>query len=487
MPRLLARSLRMSLTLSHMAVVLLVLATYALAVYGFVGRNLSQTLDEQLRGDLQWAASMADLQPDGTLKWFDEDVDGGAEAPWLRVSSDGRVIFRTAVAERNYLPMADPLIDRPDGRIVAVSGSGSRARILTARTRIHDQSVVLQVARSERQMRTQLNELALLLGCALPLGVFMAAGGGYLLADKALAPVEHMASRAAAITAERLNDRLPVVSPDDELGRLATAFNQTLGRLESSFNQMRHFTADVSHQLRTPLTAVRLAGEVGLRDAEDLDAARAVIGRMLGQIDRLCTLVDRLLSLSRAQAEVLSRDVIELSDLAGEVVNELGILAEEKGQALTFEVPAGVPTTVFSDKSLLRQAVTNIVHNAIKYSPSGGAIRVAVSRIGGHAVLEVQDTGPGIPPSLRDRLFDRFCRADQRRQGDQGHGLGLGLAIARWAVEANDGTIRATSSHDGSTFRIALPLSVRSPHSADSQPAPIEPRTVMTSPRLQLS
>jgi signal transduction histidine kinase len=476
----------MSLTLSHMAVVLLVLATYALVVYGFVSRNLSQTVDEQLRGDLQWAASMADLQPDGTLKWFDDDIDGDAEAPWLRVSSAGRVIFRTAVAERNNLPMADALIDRPDGRIVPVSGQGSRARILTARASIHDQSVVLQVARSERHMRTQLNELALLLGCALPLGVFMAAGGGFLLADKALAPVEHMANRAAAITAERLNDRLPVVSPDDELGRLATAFNQTLGRLESSFNQMRHFTADVSHELRTPLTAVRLAGEVGLRDARDLDASRAVISRMLDQIDRLCTLVDRLLSLSRAQAEVLSRDVIELSDLAGDVVNELGILAEEKGQALTFEVP-DVPTTIFSDKSLLRQAVTNIVHNAIKYSPSGGAIRVAVSRSGGQAVFEVHDTGPGIPPSLQDRLFDRFCRADHRREEDRGHGLGLGLAIARWAVEANDGTIRATSSRDGSTFRIALPLSVRPPHGGSSQPAPIETRTVMTGPRLQLS
>jgi heavy metal sensor kinase len=457
MVRYRARSLRASLTLSHIAVVLVVLATYAVVVFAFVSRNLSRALDDQLRADFQWAASMADLQPDGTLKWFDEDVDGDTDGPWLRVSKDGRVIFLTAVAERNGLPIADSLIDRPDGSIVTVS-SPARARILTARATVQNRSVVLQVARSERKMRAQLSELALLLGLVLPVGVVLAAAGGYLLAQKALMPIEKMASRAAAITADRLSDRLEVPNPENELGRLATVFNEMLGRLESSFGEIRQFTANVSHQLRTPLTALRLAGEVGARDARDVDASRAVISDMLVQIDRLCALVDRLLALSRAQADALSRQPVNLVDVVAEVLDELGVLADEKGQTLTFQAPEYRVATV-ADSSLLREAVANLIDNAVKYTPIGGAIRVTVSRTDTEAVLDVRDGGPGIPGRVGNRVFDRFYRTDERLPEGSPLGHGLGLAIAKWAVEANGGTIAASSSPAGSTFRIGLPLS----------------------------
>ncbi len=491
-PGLRARGVRLSLTIWYTGAVLVVLTSYALVVFVFVSRNLSRALDDQLRADFQWAASMADLQSDGTLKWFDQDVDGDAASPWLRVSSDGRLIFRTAVAERNDLPMADRLIDHPDGQIVAVTTSRSTARILTGRSNIYSKSVILQVARSEAPMRTQLTELALLLGLGLPLGVAMAGAGGYLLARKALAPVQRMANSAAVITAEKLSDRLPVANPHDELGHLATVFNETLGRLESSFSQMQQFTADVSHELRTPLTAVKLVGEVGLRDARDLDSSRRVIGSMLEDVDRLCTLVDRLLTLSRARAgeKALSREPIDLATLVDEVVRELDVLAEEKGQELTFEAP-DCPTPTLSDASLLRQAVTNVIDNAIKYTPGGGAIRVLVSGSGDDAVLEVRDTGPGIPSHMHARIFDRFCRADQRLPWHEGRGSGLGLAIAKWAVEANGGTIRATSSPDGSAFRITLPLArelhrprARPAHNARARSSVIESAEIVTNPRL---
>jgi heavy metal sensor kinase len=457
------RGVRLSLTVWYTGAVLVVLTSYALVVFAFVSRNLSRALDDQLRADFQWAAAMADLQPDGTLKWFDEDVDGETDSPWLRVSSNGRLIFRTAIADRNALPMADGLIDHPDGRIVAVTTPRSRARILTGRSNIYSKSVVLQVARSEAPMYTQLNELALLLGLGLPLGVLMAGAGGYFLARKALAPVERMANRAAVITAEKLSDRLPVVNPHDELGRLATVFNETLGRLESSFGQMRQFTADVSHELRTPLTAVKLVGEVGLRDARDLEASRRVIGSMLEDVDRLCTLVDRLLTLSRAQAgeKALSQEAIELAELVEDVVKELSVLAEDKEQELTLEVQA-CPTTILCDPSLLRQSVTNVIDNAIKYTPAGGRIQVLVSREGDQALLEVRDTGPGIPSHMIGRVFDRYCRVEEWLPSHEGQGSGLGLAIAKWAVEANGGMIHATSSRDGSAFRITLPLALQS-------------------------
>src|SRR5262249_23091574 len=157
MSTLRARTVRLSLTLWHMGALLIILTSYAIVVLAFVGRNLSRALDDRLRDDFQWAAAMADLQPDGTLKWFDQDDDGDAESPWLRVWRDGRLIFRTAVAERNDVPLADRLIGQPDQKIVAVPTATSTVRVLTGRSNIYGNSVVLQVARSEASMRHQLS------------------------------------------------------------------------------------------------------------------------------------------------------------------------------------------------------------------------------------------------------------------------------------------------------------------------------------------
>jgi heavy metal sensor kinase len=271
-----------------------------------------------------------------------------------------------------------------------------------------------------------------------------------------------MAEQARLITAERLTERLPVDNPGDELGRLATVFNQTLMRLESSFQQMRRFTADASHELRTPLTAMRSVGEIGLRGRRDPYAYREVIGSMLEEVDRLSLLVDRLLTLSRADSgeSILSRERVDLCELAEEVTMQLAVLAEEKQQSLTVE--AGSPSHCIGDRMVLRQALLNLVDNAIKYSPDGGRIVVKVSTSGeGMAVLDVSDTGPGIPSDLRPRVFDRFYRADRSRSRENGGGTGLGLSIARWAVEVNGGQLTLESSEGpGATFRITLPIAV---------------------------
>ena len=230
--------------------------------------------------------------------------------------------------------------------------------------------------------------LVLLLGA--PIGVLAAVLGGYSLARRALAPVDRMAERARTITAERLKDRLPVDNPDDELGRLATVFNETLGRLESSFEQMRHFTADASHELRTPLTAIRSVGEVGLRGKRDERAYRDIIGSMLEEADRLALLVDRLLTLSRADRgqEKLSSDHVDLGLLADEVATQLDVLAEDKRQTIKVEREAA-PTWV-GDRLVLRQALLNLVDNAIKYTPAGGEITIRVGQTTTTALLRGQ-------------------------------------------------------------------------------------------------
>jgi signal transduction histidine kinase len=239
------------------------------------------------------------------------------------------------------------------------------------------------------------------------------------------------------------------------MGRLATVFNETLGRLQSSFEQMRRFTADVSHELRTPLTAIRSVGEVGLREHRDDASYRAIIGSMLEEADRLASLVDRLLTLSRAETgqAKLSIEDVDLRDLAEEVAGHLGVLAEEKRQTISIE-RFGAPHAS-ADRMVLRQALINLVDNAIKFSPVGGGIRIRVAETDGEGIVEVIDSGSGIDAEARKRIFDRFYRAGDA--SEEPPGTGLGLSIAKWAVEANGGhlTLEHSDAH-GSTFRATL-------------------------------
>jgi signal transduction histidine kinase len=229
-----------------------------------------------------------------------------------------------------------------------------------------------------------------------------------------------------------------VDNPEDEMGRLAAVFNETLGRLEQSFDQMRRFTADVSHQLRTPLTSIRSVGEVGLRAGHRDEASyRAIIGSMLEEADRLALLVDRLLTLSRTEMRpsAIAHDPVNLVTLAEDVVADLEVLAEEKRQSIAVDAE-GAPTAS-ADRLVLRQALINLVDNAIKFTPPGGEVRVRVAATNGNAVI------------------DRFYRADEM----SATGTGLGLSIARGAVEANGGhlTLERSDAH-GTTFRIHLPV-----------------------------
>lgn len=452
----LLRSVRARLTMWHVTAMVLVLVVYASAVFTLVQRNVSQALDSRLRSDFSWAAEMAQQRPDGTLTWF--DGGSGMESPWLQVwSEDGESLFRTALATRVPVPGSDALARRPDGQIAAVPTETVPFRILSGRATIASNPVVLQVGGSEASMRLELRELLLVLVLGLPLSVAAAGLGGYWLARGALAPIDQMAERARAITADRLGERLPVDNPDDELGRLATVFNATLGRLESSFGQMRQFSSDVSHELRTPLTAIRTVGEVGLREPRDDAAYREIIGSMLEDANRMGALVERLLGLSRADSgEVkLSTERIDLGELAENVTTHLGVLAEEKQQSMTIE-RVGTPRCT-GDRIVLRQALINLVDNAIKYTPSGGQICVRVSQGSDGTSLEVSDSGPGIPTDRRHRIFDRFYRGAHPRSHTT-NGAGLGLAIAKWAVEANRGALNyAPAEGGGALFRITLP------------------------------
>src|SRR5205814_5030315 len=225
------------------------------------------------------------------------------------------------------------------------AAGGRRWRTLTGPTLVGGRAVVLRVSRAEGHLRTQLWEILVVLVLGLPVVVVLAGAGGYALARRALIPIDHLASDARRITAERLHERLSVPNQHDEIGQLAAVINAAFARLEASFDQLRRFTADASHELRTPLAVIRGIGEEGLGETRTPAEYKEAMGSMLEEVDRLTNLVDTLLRLSHGDAGTvrLAREGVDLGQLARDVVASLGILAEERNQRLTVDVVDSVP------------------------------------------------------------------------------------------------------------------------------------------------
>jgi len=336
---------------------------------------------------------------------------------------------------------------------------GTPVRMVSRRHVLDGRPILLRLAYSLLPIRTRLKELGAASLLALPIVLMLAGIAGYMLTRSALAPLQEMAGRAERITSERLHERLPVGDAGDELDHLARVFNNLLTRLEQSFDQLRRFTSDASHELRTPRASIRSVGEVALQKNGNREEYRDTIGSMLEEVNRLTTLVDSLLTISRADAGriQLHATVFTAMGLAREAAGLFEVLAEEKGVRIAIEGDEG--TSLTGDRIFLRQALVNIIHNAVKYSPPGGSISVRVQAAPPDSVqVEIADTGPGIAPEHSARIFDRFYRVDESRSREFG-GAGLGLSIAQWAVRVHGGDIRLLPAPgSGCIFQICLPV-----------------------------
>ena len=456
------QSVRTRLAWSYGATVALVLLGFSTGIFTFVNHVLNAELNDRLHEDFDIAKESLQVTEAGIdLLRPTDSREHEEQHQWVEVwDAQLRVRFRTPRAGSALIDdvLTLPRDEHQTASMQAVTGE--RIRSLTGLVRMGNETYVIRVARSEEPLRHELSELLLGMTLALPVAIGLAALIGARMARRALRPVELMAEHARRITADRLQDRLPIENPQDELGRLATVFNDTLARLDRSFQQLRRFTADASHELRTPLTAIRSVGEVGLAERHDAAGYRDIIGSMLEDAERLTTLVDSLLTLSRADAGgvPLNRETVELSDLARDVVDDLCVLAEEKHQVVRVEATGAV--CAFADRFTVTQALVNLLDNAIKYSAERSTIRIRVSA-NSAAHIDVSDGGPGIQPEHQQRIFERFYRVDESRTRGNG-GAGLGLSIAQWAVQANDGRLTLyRTGESGSTFRISLPLAPR--------------------------
>ena len=321
-----------------------------------------------------------------------------------------------------------------------------------------------------REAEQMMGSIRRMFGLAIPLLILMAAVSGWFLAKRSLAPVASMATYAAEISATNLHERLPV-SGGDELVRLADVINDLLDRLQRSFEQQKRFMADASHELRTPTAIVRTEADVTLsRDHRGEAEYRESVTIMRDASHRMTRIVDDLFLLARADAGhlVLRAGPIYLEEVVDNAARSVRHIAERQGVSVVLGDLVEAP--VQGDADLLGRLLLNLLDNAIKYSPNGGTIQVRLSRRGNEHQVSVTDQGPGIPPESRDRVFERFFRADEARVRDESGnttGAGLGLAIARRIAVIHGGTLDLVESRPGHTeFRFAIPaatLAVETP------------------------
>jgi heavy metal sensor kinase len=463
-------SIRLRLTLWQTALLALVLAAFATLVYTAVAEQETTRLDLRLRaeaGDIQEAYQKLKQDRSKETRTSAEIADamtaalGDDALAATLVDADG-----TTIASTGNLP---PLLEIPPALAKHVAAGDDNPKQISVDGepfRLFGEGIDLAngradgavfVVASERPMEEALAGWRWLLAGVVAVATLLAWGIGWVVTSAAMRPVDRLTQAARAIgEAGEATGRLPEPPQADELGRLARTFNWMLGRLAETSATQRRFLADASHEMRTPLTVVQTNAQGLLRRADGDPAEREESLRaILRESDRMARLINDLLTLARVDAgQRLARQTLALDELVLEVYHQERPLAE----GVRLEIGAWDRAEVVGDADRLKQVLLNLVDNALRYTPTGGTVRIEVARNADAAVVRVRDTGPGIPDAERERIFERFYRVDQGRSRGDG-GTGLGLAIAREVAEAHGGRIEVESKPGrGSTFSLILPL-----------------------------
>jgi heavy metal sensor kinase len=463
--------IRNRLTLWYVGIFGLILFGFICVASEFHYLHLQDQLYHAEIQDMETVEGLLYLKPDGRLA-LREDYFISEEHRLLLdrllevLGMDGTILFRNTKLGNDSLGGARTASEGTADffRHTLRLADGTHVLVLSHIRPVQGRTVLIRIGYSTEPIRRQSIQLFGLLLLIMPFALLAAGFAGSKVAGKALDPLSQMAQLTQHITAHRLNQRIPVRNADDELGYMALVLNDLLERLEKSFQQLRDFTSDVSHELRTPLASIRSIGEVGALADYEGKKYRDIIGSMLEEVSRLTGMIDTLLTIAHAESGVLAlnRSQFPVDELVQEAVSIVRVLAEDKGQAITLSVEDAFDLS--ADRAFTRIALVNLIENAVKYSPEKSKIRVLVQAVetcsaGSPMVkISVADQGPGIPEGARERVFDRFYRLDESRNSEAG-GVGLGLAITKWAVEAHGGSVGVSSAaNGGALFWIILPV-----------------------------
>jgi heavy metal sensor kinase len=475
-----SRSIRFRLTVWYAGLLAGLLLLFGASTYIVLRQYLNWSLEESLRNQARLIGEnfLIDVHVSGENYVTDEVNEHYAPElnnRFVRVTrADGSVLYASGRPKEggfdpSSLAVLNPATNHEFSR--EEHPPGGELLVFTLPFTARDGSrFLIEVGAAYEQIEGELHGLLIALALGLPLTVAVAVGGGYLLMRRALMPVDEITRRAEQITSHNLSLRLPVAETGDEIERLSIALNRMIARLDESFQYIRRFTADASHELRTPLTILR--GELEAiaqgpqypqnpqqTGPDGLDrGARDSIGSLLEETERLSRIVESLLAISRLDAGEAQMEHVnfDLAELTVTTTEQMRLLAEDKNVSLVCETNGAVE--VAGDRARLKQVVVNLLDNAIKYTREGGEACVSVRSENAHALLEVADTGIGIPAEALPHLFERFYRVDRVRSRQMG-GVGLGLAIVKSIVTAHGGqvTVESAEGH-GSRFRVELPL-----------------------------
>lgn len=451
-------NIRTRLTLWNVLALAAVLAIFATLVYLLFRHALYEQTDRlilnglgQLQGDPR-VETAADERID---HWIEEYRDH-LHLLCVIYRPDGSVLAHTPELAPEDVPPLPADLGKRKEYDVDLPGIG-RQRVIAERQRLGGKEFIVLLFAPLGSVHGQLGRMRVVLLTAGLLVLALPGVLAYWLARKALAPIDRLRRSADAITADRLDQRLVVPNPHDELGLLAQTINAMIARLERSFAEVRRFTADASHELRTPLTALRSEVEVALRKQLSAPEHQQLLGSILEELGRMSRLTDQLLTLSRRDAGVehFASTPLDLHALVAGVVDAMQPLAESKGLWLRLQGEASVQ--VLGDEGRLRQVFINLLDNALKYTPEGGTVTVRLGKRDLSATVAVEDTGIGIPPEHLPHVFDRFYRVDKARSREEG-GTGLGLSIAQSIVKTHGGTIEIASfPSKGTVCTVRLP------------------------------
>lgn len=383
---------------------------------------------------------------------------------FIRITREDGSILYLASSPRDWAPNwggVAPYRGQKERNSWRVETTQGGRRLLIAAVPIKSdqgKEYLVEVGASLGPTEAVLQRLVFLLALALAVTVLVAMLGGYFLVRRSLAPVERIANSAEQITLHNLRDRLPVAETGDELQRLSLSLNNMIARLDDAFQHNRRFIADASHELRTPLTIMRGELESIVERTGHSPEVQETAASILEEVERLARIVDGLFAMSRLDAGEAQKECVpfDLADLATSTADQMYLLAEDKNISISTDSPGRV--VVEGDRARMKQVVVNLLDNAIKYTPSGGSIRISVKAGGGKALLEVEDNGVGIPAEAHPHIFERFFRVDKARSREMG-GAGLGLSIVKSICTAHGGRVDFTSAEGrGSSFKVELPL-----------------------------
>jgi heavy metal sensor kinase len=455
--------LRARITAWYFAVLVVAFASFAwISDLGFQ-HSIETTVNDASRANLESIQRvLARTAPKGDAEVKEELNELGgvwAGAALLEVSdADGKIIFQSEPFKKPYGTV--PPITKGEVTFYTINLDSSQYRIATRSTEVNGQTFRIRAAVPTEPFDQALDRFRLILEETLPFLVVLASLAGYWLSGRALAPVSAIIKTARGVGVQNLSGRLAVPPANDELRRLSETLNAMLGRIEASVKRLTQFTADASHDLRTPVALIRTSAELALRRPRTEDEYRDTLSRILATSEETTHLIENLLTLARADAGAadLHFGDIDLVPHLEKIAGETGILAAGKGIQVTSGLTAG-PVQVSADPAAIERLLLIVIENAIKYTPHGGKIELNLSNGTGSARIEIRDSGIGISDKDLPHIFERFYRADQARSREPG-GSGLGLAIARSIVDLHGGLIEAQSTlGNGSVFRITLPIS----------------------------